>query len=307
MPRKENKDLVVVDGEIADTATGEIIDETAPLVQLPAATPASGGAAMNKRELAILRAPTPAEIVLKRPDGFWYVEQVQYRNRLHMAFGVGGWFWRQVGSVQVYKTTRWNEKKGADIPVTYVTLQGELYRWRNGQAQYLAVGYGKAEYFDHQNPADAMESAKSDSITRGCKDLGMFSELWEKGYRPGDRSHQEQDPARGREPERETPSARATPPPQDEKPKPSGYDTHHNKAKEALGFVTQEQKKQFMALVSRFDPQDATSVAAVAWYNKQEERKWRVDKGTAFDLLDKMNAKLESLAPPSRPDDDLPF
>lgn len=193
----------IVDGETVDVETGEVkaLAAVHPQSQQLArpiadADMLQGGAPLSKKQDAILRAPTPRELVKKRPDGLSYVEQVNYRNRLHDAFGVGGWFWRMAGEPQVVRCmkSRWRDGKRVQVEVVDLCVHGRLYRWHQGIAQMLAESWGQAEYFPHENPATAMEKAKSDSITRCCKDLGMFAELWEKDWLEG-KDHASEGPA----------------------------------------------------------------------------------------------------------------
>lgn len=99
-----------------------------------------------------------------------YMEQVQYRRRLNAAFGPGGWGIRLLSPPKIVDQT--------------VVFHGGLYVL----GRFVAEAFGEQDYFENnynQSWATALESAKSDALTRCCKDLGMFSELWEKRFLEG--------------------------------------------------------------------------------------------------------------------------
>lgn len=144
----------------------------------------TGGSKVTPEQDAILGRPAPPELIKQRPDGLYYIEQVHFRATLNNAFGRGGWYWDMQGDPHVTKSKKWRSVNGKRelVEVIDVWLWGAIFVWNAaGVAQNIGMGFGEAEYFPHQNPATALESAKSDSITRICKDLGVFAELWMKG------------------------------------------------------------------------------------------------------------------------------
>jgi len=212
MATRKKADPIIVDGEEVDPETGEVQSDRslaavpAEAVAVPALVQAPHmlavrGTPITKEQDAILRAPTPVDWVLTREDGMHYVEQVEFRQRLNDAFGVGGWLWHMIGQPQIYSKER-NGKRTTDV-----CLYGALYAFQDGAARLLAESWGESRYFEHENPATAMEKAKSDSITRACKDLGMFADLWRKGWY----EHAMRQQQSGSQPEakREAPSAPA--------------------------------------------------------------------------------------------------
>ena len=107
--------------------------------------------------------PNHEDVEIK-PDGIVFLPGVWYRRQLTRAFGAGGWALkptsppRLVGNAQEYT--------------------GALYclgRWVS-----QATGGCDSAYMSH---ADQVESAKTDCLTKCCKDLGMATELWEKTWR----------------------------------------------------------------------------------------------------------------------------
>jgi hypothetical protein len=101
-----------------------------------------------------------------RPDGIVYLEQVFYRERLNKAFGRGAWV--------IVPVREWAESQS-------FYFLGELYV--RGHFVSRACGcHTKRENNAMQTWADCYESAKSDCMTRCCKDLGIAKELWSREY-----------------------------------------------------------------------------------------------------------------------------
>jgi hypothetical protein len=110
-------------------------------------------------------AETPAhEDVEIKPDGICFMPGVWYRRQLTKAFGAGGWSLAPRGPVRTVGDT--------------TTYHGALYvlgRWVSE-----AVGECDNQWM---SPATRTESARTDCLTRCCKDLCMASELWDKAWR----------------------------------------------------------------------------------------------------------------------------
>jgi len=103
-----------------------------------------------------------------RPDGLIYLPQTFWRKRLNESFGIGQW-------CLIIKSNT----KDPDRSKLY--LQGVLMV----RGSYVAESVGEAEYHEtneQQSWASVWESAKSDCITRCCKDLGIASELWQPEF-----------------------------------------------------------------------------------------------------------------------------
>jgi hypothetical protein len=115
--------------------------------------------------------PPPEQISFK--DGLAYLPQVFYRDALNQVFGFGQWALLEVATDR--------EQKG-NFDVIY--FRGHLYV----RGCYVASACGEAKYFfnnGNSTYATAWESAKSDCITRCCKDLGIARKLWDKKFTDG--------------------------------------------------------------------------------------------------------------------------
>ena len=122
---------------------------------------------LSDLENAILEKPFDPKDIQIRPDGIVYLEQVFFRDRLNQAFGRGQWAIIPV-------------KDGTDESGMLYYL-GELYVRGNFVARACG-SHRKQESNQIQSWADCYESAKSDCITRCCKDLGIAKELWSREY-----------------------------------------------------------------------------------------------------------------------------
>ena len=115
-----------------------------------------------------LLASFDAKEIEIRPDGLIYLPQTFWRKRLNEAFGIGQW-------ALVPKSST----KDPDRDRLY--LEGVLMV----RGTYVATAVGEAEYHSDnamQSWASVYESAKSDCITRCCKDLSIASELWQPEF-----------------------------------------------------------------------------------------------------------------------------
>lgn len=105
-----------------------------------------------------------------RPDGLIYLPQTFWRKRLNESFGIGQW-------CLVVK----NSFKDPSPEKDKLYVEGILMV----RGCYMATAVGEAElHTDNplQSWASVFESAKSDCITRCCKDLSIASELWQPEF-----------------------------------------------------------------------------------------------------------------------------
>lgn len=105
-----------------------------------------------------------------RPDGLIYLPQTFWRQRLNQSFGLGQWCLIIKGS-----------HKDPDPKKDKLYVQGVLMV----RGCYVAEAVGEAELHSNnpmQSWASVFESAKSDCITRCCKDLSIASELWQPEF-----------------------------------------------------------------------------------------------------------------------------
>lgn len=106
----------------------------------------------------------PDEQIEIRPDGYIYLPQVHYRIRLNEVIGPGDW-----GLVI----------KGSYIDGNKLFVVG-LMVIRNC---YVSESTGEAaSTYENQSKATVWESAKSDCMTRCCKDLGIGSQVYDPTY-----------------------------------------------------------------------------------------------------------------------------
>jgi hypothetical protein len=112
-----------------------------------------------------------AENVIKsdvqiRPDGIIYLPGVQFRNCLNRAFGPGAW--------AVYPLRQF-------MDALRIYYEGALIV----NSRYIAQAVGECEFHANnkmQSYASAIEAAKTDCITRCCKDLGIAEQLWDPNF-----------------------------------------------------------------------------------------------------------------------------
>jgi hypothetical protein len=125
---------------------------------------------ISKEETDKLLAPFDEHLIEIRPDGIIFLPQVFWRQRLNTTFGVGQWALIVKGN-----------HKDPDPTKDKLYIEGVLIVRGN----YVATAVGEAElHSDNKNQswASVWESAKSDCITRCCKDLGIASELWQPQF-----------------------------------------------------------------------------------------------------------------------------
>ena len=103
-----------------------------------------------------------------RPDGLIFLPQTFWRERLNQSFGIGQW-------ALIPKASHKDPTKDK------LYLPGVLLV----RGVFVAEAIGEAELHSNnpmQSWASVWESAKSDCITRCCKDLGIASELWQPQF-----------------------------------------------------------------------------------------------------------------------------
>lgn len=114
----------------------------------------------------LTRPVTEDEIEIRAHDGLIYLPGVRFRQRLNEAFRPGAWALRPIdlklqGATVCYRGQLW--------------ILGRFVSESIGEAKYVASN-------PQTSYASAIESAKTDCLTRCCKDLGIGSELWEPGF-----------------------------------------------------------------------------------------------------------------------------
>ena len=122
----------------------------------------------DDKSITILQADVDENDVEIRPDGLIYLPEIKYRRILNKAFGAGAWSLIQMNTI-------------IDEQNSVVYYDGALFI----QGRYHARATGEMRYIEKNQQmtwATALEGAKSDCLTRCCKDLGVASELWDKQF-----------------------------------------------------------------------------------------------------------------------------
>jgi len=118
-----------------------------------------------RRVLAESVNPRDVEI---KPDGIVFLPGVAYRRILTRAFGAGGWALaprspsRVMGNIVVY--------------------HGALFCL----GRFVAEAVGECFYREgnsNMSYASCVEGAKTDALSRCCKDLGVATEMWDANWR----------------------------------------------------------------------------------------------------------------------------
>lgn len=170
-PEMHTTDLVTFAGtEMIDMA-GSMDGGDADAVTLMPETDIYNGIAsapFDEAARAILSAEVDPAKVRIRPDGLIYLPGVQYRRLLNRAFGAGAWALRpmHVGTIE------------GDRILVYtgaLYVMGRFVSQATGEHHYHPTN-GNASY------ATSLESAKTDCLTRCCKDLGIATELWDADW-----------------------------------------------------------------------------------------------------------------------------
>lgn len=125
-------------------------------------------APFSEKAIAALLAPVDPSQVEIKPDGIVYLPGIHYRNRLIDAFGPGGWA----------LAPRSEPQKLGDLVVYHAALyvSGRFVSEATGECQYHANNRGMSY-------VSALEGARTDALTRCCKDLGVARELWDPTWR----------------------------------------------------------------------------------------------------------------------------
>lgn len=130
-----------------------------------------GAVAFTEKQASLLLAPARDEELDVLPTGEVYPPQVHIRRRLNMAFGPGGWGLRPLAN-----------PLGKDDGT--LTMPWGLVC----DGRFVAMAWGEAEYHATNNRmtwATVLETVKSNALTRCGKDVGLFSECWDRRWADG--------------------------------------------------------------------------------------------------------------------------
>lgn len=118
-----------------------------------------------EKAAAILGGPVNPDEVEIRPDGIIYLPGVAYRRILTRAFGAGAWALLPRGPARNMNNL--------------VVYHGALYIL----GRFVSEAVGECETRDGMSYASSLEGARTDCLTRCCKDLGIATELWDPTWR----------------------------------------------------------------------------------------------------------------------------
>ncbi|CCH42558.1 Mitochondrial genome maintenance protein [Wickerhamomyces ciferrii] len=118
----------------------------------------------------VLAAPLDPKDIEIKPDGIIYLPEIKYRRILNKAFGAGGW-----GLVPRSETI---------VTDSLVTREYALVCL----GRLVSIVRGEQDFFSKSGIATATEGCKSNALMRGCKDLGIASELWDPVFIKGFKS-----------------------------------------------------------------------------------------------------------------------
>jgi hypothetical protein len=164
----------VVYAELEDERTGEIIPvKPAPPASNTLATTLDltkvGTLAVDEKAEAVLAEPLNPEDVKIRPDGLVYLPWTWYAERLNRAFGRLNWGLVPQAGPQ-------SKDMGGDMILVvwghWLVIRGVPVGFEIGETAYRPSN--KKMSF-----GDAAAGAKSSSLARNCKMLGMSLEMWD--------------------------------------------------------------------------------------------------------------------------------
>jgi len=125
----------------------------------------AAAAPFDEKAAAVLGAPVNEDEVEIREDGIVYLPGVAYRRILTRAFGVGAWALLPRGPARTM----------GDL----VVYHGALYIL----GRFVSEAVGECQTRFGMSYASSLEGARTDCLTRCCKDLGVTTELWDPTWR----------------------------------------------------------------------------------------------------------------------------
>lgn len=139
----------------------------APVPQYMTGFEGAASAPFPAESAAVLAAPVDEREVEIRSDGIVYLPGVAYRRILTRAFGAGAWALLPRGPSR--------ERDGL------VIYHGALFVL----GRFVSEAVGECQTRAGMSYASSLEGARTDCLTRCCKDLGIATELWDPAWREG--------------------------------------------------------------------------------------------------------------------------
>lgn len=170
-------DETKVNGEVVDERTGEIIpigDIPKPQSNTLATTldlTKAGTLVLDEKADAVFSEPINPEDVQIRPDGLVYLPWTWYAGRLNRALGRLQWaLLPQAGAQKIPMGT-------SELVVWghWFVVRGVVVGFEYGECTYRPDNFTMSF-------GDAAAGAKSNSLARNCKMLGMSLELWNQEW-----------------------------------------------------------------------------------------------------------------------------
>ncbi|KAF0852471.1 mitochondrial mitochondrial genome maintenance protein MGM101 [Andalucia godoyi] len=152
-----------VSSDSTQSSGGHVTFDSAAGLDLfhPSYFPGISNQPFSKEVCAVLHAPLNPDAVEIRPDGAIYLPEIEYRAILIKAFGAGGWGLVPRGSYQLVNG--------------YVFREYALFC----QGRYVSQAVGEMRCDDNGGViGTSIEGARSNALTRCCKDVGIAAELW---------------------------------------------------------------------------------------------------------------------------------
>lgn len=158
---------------VEDARTGEIIPRGAPPELKPGILAQIninqvGTLEVGEEELKVLQEPLDPKDVQIRPDGLVYLPWTWYANRLNRAFGILKWGLIPQGSPMIKDMGN----NTLIVWLNWLVIKGVPVSMAGGETSYQPSNYTMSY-------GDAVEGARSNSLARNCKMLGMSLELWD--------------------------------------------------------------------------------------------------------------------------------
>ncbi|MBT9150616.1 MAG: hypothetical protein DDT40_00788 [candidate division WS2 bacterium] len=129
-----------------------------------------GSIELTPEQTSILYAPVDESEILIRPDGLIYLPWIFYATRLRKAFGIG---WALIPNLLPKIYTEGYKKYV--VWGFWLVIKGIVAGFAFGEQEYFGDATGMSW-------TDACEGAKSNSLMRLCKGIGISLELWDKEF-----------------------------------------------------------------------------------------------------------------------------
>lgn len=162
-----------VEGEVVEDArTGEIVPKGSPELRPGILSQINinqvGTLELEPKTIEVLEEKLDPNDVQIRPDGLVYLPWTWYNKRLNRAFGLLHWALIPQGSPMIKE----NGNSTLVVWLNWLVIKGVPVSMAGGEMSYQPSNYTMSY-------GDALEGARSNSLARNCKNLGMALELWD--------------------------------------------------------------------------------------------------------------------------------